>query len=61
LEQLESTFYTQALQKFAASDFQTAGFSSAQIPIQQFTQIGGDEATHSIALQVRKNNRSGLD
>jgi hypothetical protein len=52
LEQLESTFYAQALQKFKESDFQAAGFSSAQIPIQQFTQIGGDEATHSTVLQV---------
>lgn len=52
LEQLESTFYAQALQKFKDSDFQAAGFSSAQIPIQQFTQIGGDEATHSTVLQA---------
>ncbi|KIM83949.1 hypothetical protein PILCRDRAFT_68951 [Piloderma croceum F 1598] len=51
LEQLESTFYTQALQKFQDSDFQAAGFQSAQIPIQQFTQIESDEATHSMILQ----------
>jgi hypothetical protein len=51
LEQLESTFYSQALQKFKDSDFLAAGFTSAQIPIQQFTLIGSDEATHSTALQ----------
>jgi hypothetical protein len=52
LEPLESTFYAQALQKFKEPDFLAAGFSSAQIPIQQFTQIGGDEATHSTVLQA---------
>jgi len=51
LEQLESNFYSQALKKFQASDFTAAGFTSAQVPIQQFTQIGNDEATHSTALQ----------
>jgi hypothetical protein len=54
LEQLETTFYTQALQKFKDSDFQAAGFQSAQVPIQQFTQIVSDEATHSMVLQVSK-------
>lgn len=52
LEQLETNFYAQALQKFQDSDFLAAGFTSPQIPIQQFTQIGGDEATHSTALQA---------
>jgi len=52
LEQLESTFYSQALQKFQASDFQQAGFSNPQIPAQQFTQIGKDESTHSTVLQA---------
>jgi len=51
LEQLESTFYQQALAKFKDSDFTAAGFSSSQIPIEQFTSIQADEATHSSTLQ----------
>ncbi|KAF5363560.1 hypothetical protein D9756_000950 [Leucocoprinus leucothites] len=51
LEQLESSFYSQALQKFQESDFTSAGFSSSDIPIQQFKLIQGDEATHSTVLQ----------
>ncbi|KAI0721955.1 ferritin-like domain-containing protein [Cerioporus squamosus] len=51
LEQFESQFYTQALQKFQASDFTAAGFVSAQVPIEQFTQIQADEATHATVLE----------
>ncbi|KAF9004732.1 ferritin-like domain-containing protein [Cyathus striatus] len=51
LEQLESTFYSQAIAKFQASDFVAAGFSSSQIPVEQFTIIQSDEATHSSVLQ----------
>ncbi|KAJ3571190.1 hypothetical protein NP233_g3918 [Leucocoprinus birnbaumii] len=51
LEQLESGFYSQALQKFQQSDFTSAGFSSSDIPIQQFTIIQQDESTHSTVLQ----------
>jgi len=39
LEQLETTFYNQALSKFQESDFTTAGFSNAQVPIEQFTSV----------------------
>ncbi|TFY59858.1 hypothetical protein EVJ58_g5517, partial [Rhodofomes roseus] len=46
LEDLETQFYTQALSKFQASDFTTAGFTDPNVPIQQFTAIGKDEATH---------------
>jgi hypothetical protein len=52
LEQLESAFYCQALAKFKSSDFTAAGFSSSQIPIEQFKTIQVDEATHSTVLQV---------
>jgi hypothetical protein len=52
LEQLESAFYLQALQKFKDADFVSAGFSSSQIPIEQFTNIQADEAAHATALQV---------
>ncbi|TCD70477.1 hypothetical protein EIP91_003238 [Steccherinum ochraceum] len=50
LEQLETQFYTQALAKFQESDFTSAGFSDAQVPIQQFTAIQSDESTHTDVL-----------
>ena len=52
LEQLESQFYSQALAKFNESDFIAAGFTNAQLAIEQFVIIQDDEATHSIALRV---------
>ncbi|KAI0698882.1 ferritin-like domain-containing protein [Cytidiella melzeri] len=52
LEQLETQFYTQALQKFVAEDFITAGFADPTIPIQQFTSIQNDEATHTTILET---------
>ncbi|KAI0317737.1 ferritin-like domain-containing protein, partial [Amylostereum chailletii] len=51
LEQLETEFYAQALKKFVASDFTAAGFSSANIAIEQFTAISIDESTHTTILQ----------
>jgi hypothetical protein len=51
LEQLEATFYSQALSTFQDSDFTAAGFASAQIPEQLFTGIQNDEATHDSFLQ----------
>lgn len=51
LEQLETEFYTQALSKFQVSDFTAAGFTSANIPIEQFTAIQSDEATHVTTLE----------
>ncbi|EIM88545.1 uncharacterized protein STEHIDRAFT_77641 [Stereum hirsutum FP-91666 SS1] len=50
LEQLETQFYSQALSTFQASDFTTAGFTDAQIPIEQFTAISIDESTHTTVL-----------
>lgn len=50
LEQLETEFYKQALAKFQESDFTTAGFVSASIPVQQFNSIAVDEATHTTVL-----------
>ncbi|KAI5122190.1 hypothetical protein M0805_007087 [Coniferiporia weirii] len=50
LEQLETEFYTQALQKFQVSDFTSAGFSDASVPIQQFQSIMSDESTHTTIL-----------
>lgn len=52
LEDLETQFYSQALSKFQASDFTAAGFSDPNLPIQQFTAIGGDESTHLTTIQV---------
>ncbi|KAG6840635.1 hypothetical protein C0991_005400 [Blastosporella zonata] len=52
LEQLESSFYSQAIAKFQDSDFTAAGFTSSQLPIQQFKNIQADEATHSQVLQA---------
>jgi hypothetical protein len=60
LEQLESQFYQQALAKFQPGDFISAGFSSAQIPVDQFRVIQGDEAAHSVALRVSTFNRQHL-
>jgi len=51
LEQLESCFYSEALAKFKEEDFIAAGFSNAQLAIEQFLTIQEDEATHSIALR----------
>jgi len=52
LEQLESSFYQQALTKFTDADFTTAGFTSPQMVIEQFKSIQSDEATHSTVLQA---------
>ncbi|THV00562.1 hypothetical protein K435DRAFT_854646 [Dendrothele bispora CBS 962.96] len=51
LEQFESGFYSAALSKFQESDFTSAGFVSSDVPVQQFTVIQSDEATHSTVLQ----------
>jgi hypothetical protein len=51
LEQLETEFYAQALQKFQDSDFQAAGFSSSLIATQTLTTIQSDEATHTTVIQ----------
>jgi len=51
LENLESTFYEQALSKFKDSDFTSAGFLSGQLPVEQFKVIQADEAAHAKALQ----------
>lgn len=59
LEQLESTFYAQALQKFNQSDFTAAGFASAQVPLQQFQAIFKDESTHTTTLQSAINALGG--
>ncbi|KAG9317125.1 hypothetical protein JVU11DRAFT_1317 [Chiua virens] len=52
VEQLESAFYAQALEIFSSSDFETAGFASSQIPIQQFEMIASDENVHAMTLEV---------
>jgi hypothetical protein len=57
LNQLEQQFYSQALQKFQASDITNAGFSSAQLVVEQLTAIQGDESSHITALQVRIRHR----
>jgi len=52
LENLEAAFYTQAMQKFQASDFSNAGFSSANIAIEEITAIQTDESTHVSVLEA---------
>ncbi|KAI0288262.1 ferritin-like domain-containing protein [Russula brevipes] len=52
LENLETEFYRQALAKFKSSDFNTAGFSSADIAIEQFTAIQFDESSHVSVLET---------
>jgi rubrerythrin len=59
LEQLETQFYSQALAKFQESDFVAAGFSNAQIPIQQFTDISNDESTHVSVLESTITSQGG--
>lgn len=51
LEQLENTFYSQALSKFKEADFVAAGFTNGQLAIEQFVSIQSDEATHSVVLE----------
>ncbi|KAF8845586.1 hypothetical protein BDN67DRAFT_1064880 [Paxillus ammoniavirescens] len=51
LEQLESNFYSQALQTFNASSFEAAGFVSSEVVIQQIQAIATDESTHAIVLE----------
>jgi hypothetical protein len=50
LEQLETQFYNDALKKFKAPDFLAAGFSTAEVPIEQFKQIVTHEQAHIDAL-----------
>lgn len=52
LERLETEFYGQALSKFKDSDFAAAGFSSTQLPIEQFKVIQQDEKTHDEFLNA---------
>jgi len=52
LEQLETQFYQQAIAKFQDTDFVNAGFTSTQLPVEQFQQILDDETTHSVVLQA---------
>jgi len=52
LEQLESSFYQQAIAKFKDADFTSAGFTSSMVAVQQFQSIQADEAAHSVALQA---------
>ncbi|KAH6915493.1 ferritin-like domain-containing protein [Coprinopsis sp. MPI-PUGE-AT-0042] len=52
LEQLESAFYEQAIAKFQEADFVSAGFSSANLAVEQFVNIQKDESTHSVVLQA---------
>jgi len=46
LNQLESQFYTQALDKFKDSDFTAAGFHVTDVPTQIFKEIQLDEQAH---------------
>ncbi|KAF9246867.1 ferritin-like domain-containing protein, partial [Melanogaster broomeanus] len=51
LEQLESNFYSQALEKFNAYSFEAAGFVSAEVPVQQIQVIASDESIHAVTLE----------
>jgi hypothetical protein len=46
LERLETQFYNEALAKFKAEDFLKAGFSTAEVPIEQFKAIVQHEQAH---------------
>ncbi|EGO01538.1 hypothetical protein SERLA73DRAFT_176866 [Serpula lacrymans var. lacrymans S7.3] len=52
LEQLETSFYNKALETFNAADFESAGFVSSQVPLQQFQRIASDESTHTTTLEA---------
>ncbi|KAH6896488.1 ferritin-like domain-containing protein [Coprinopsis sp. MPI-PUGE-AT-0042] len=45
-------FYEQAIAKFQEADFVSAGFSSANLAVEQFVNIQKDESTHSVVLQA---------
>jgi hypothetical protein len=51
LNQLEMTFYQEAMKKFTASDLQAAGFASGQAVTEQMNQILSDEQEHIKTLQ----------
>ncbi|VDC06256.1 unnamed protein product [Peniophora sp. CBMAI 1063] len=51
LEQLETEFYAEGISKFQASDITAAGFTSANVVLEQLTAIQSDEATHTTVLQ----------
>jgi len=46
LNQLESQFYVEALQKFQDADFSAAGFSVTDVPKEIFKNIQSDEQSH---------------
>jgi len=46
LEQLESNFYTQALNKFQPEDFTAAGITVPDVAIQNFQDILSHETAH---------------
>lgn len=51
LEQLETSFYTAAIKKFQVQDFLNAGYTSAEVAVEQLTNIVSDESTHTSLLQ----------
>lgn len=51
LEQLETSFYTAAIKKFQAQDFLNAGYTSAEVAVEQLSNIVSDESTHTSVLQ----------
>lgn len=52
LEQLETQFYQAAIAKFQVSDFLAAGYSSAEVAVEQLQSIAADEAAHTSALEA---------
>jgi len=59
LEQLETNFYIQALQKFSASDFIAAGLLTPEIAIEEITVISIDEKTHHTTLSSAIQDNGG--
>ncbi|KAH7103028.1 ferritin-like domain-containing protein [Auriculariales sp. MPI-PUGE-AT-0066] len=52
LEQLEQTFYEKAIAKFKTEDFIAAGYSSAEVAVEQLQIIVKDEAAHDSVLSL---------
>jgi Ferritin-like domain len=52
LENLDVAFYKATLAKFQRTDYTSAGFTNADIPIKELTGVESDEVAHAKVLEV---------